>query len=90
MGVAVISRNYAYTQRSFTATVRAKQMMMTLMMTLCVCEMNDKRTCSGFKKYGNTAAATPLLTQTHRGRYMRHAWEYATVFVPTLIELHLQ
>lgn len=87
MGVAVISRNYAYTQRSFMATVRAKQMMM---MMLCVCEMNDKRTCSGFKKYGNTAAATPVHTHTHRVRYMRHAWEYATVFVPTLIELHLE
>lgn len=48
--------------------------------------MNDKPTCSGCKKYGNTAAATPVHTHTRRGRYIRHAWEYATVFVPTLIE----
>lgn len=61
MGVAVISRNYAYPQRSCSDGESE---------TDdddgdgdddddddVVCEMNDKPTCSGFKKYGNTAAA---------------------------------
>lgn len=83
MGVAVISRNYAHTTKPLRERWEQNRWWWWW---CCVCEMNDKPTCSGFKKYGNTAAAT----HTRRGRYIRHAWEYATVFVPTLIELHLQ
>lgn len=52
MGVAVISRNYAYPQRSCSNGESETDDDDDV-----VCEMNDKPTCSGFKKYGNSAAA---------------------------------